>query len=88
MYFSTINRNPKSWLFAVVGAEYVLGLLPKGTHDYRKLIRPSELDFWCRQAGLSLREITGMHYNPLSGRYWLGPGVDVNYLVHAVREQA
>jgi 2-polyprenyl-6-hydroxyphenyl methylase/3-demethylubiquinone-9 3-methyltransferase len=86
VYFSTINRNPKSWLFAVVGAEYVLGLLPKGTHDYRKLIRPSEMDGWCRQAGLAMREITGMHYNPLSGRYWLGPGVDVNYLVYTVRD--
>jgi 2-polyprenyl-6-hydroxyphenyl methylase/3-demethylubiquinone-9 3-methyltransferase len=86
VYFSTINRNPKAWLFAIVGAEYVLRLLPKGTHDYRKLIRPSELDTWCRQAGLALREMTGMHYNPLSERYWLGPGVDVNFLVYTLRE--
>lgn len=87
VYFSTINRNPLSWLFAIAGAEYVLGLLPKGTHDYRKLIRPSELDGWCRQAGLITREMTGMHYNPVSGRYWLGPGVDINYLVHTVPGQ-
>jgi 2-polyprenyl-6-hydroxyphenyl methylase/3-demethylubiquinone-9 3-methyltransferase len=85
VYFSTINRNPKSWLFAIVGAEYVLGMLPRGTHDYRKLIRPSELDAWCRRVALEVREITGMHYNPLSGRYWLGPGLDVNYLMRAVR---
>jgi len=82
VFFSTINRTPKAYAFAVIGAEYVLRLLPKGTHDYRKFIRPSELDAWARQAGLSIRELTGMHYNPLTRRYWLGPGVDVNYLVH------
>lgn len=80
LFFSTLNRNPKSWLFAVVGAEYVLNLLPRGTHDYRRFIKPSELDRWARQAGLQARELTGMHYNPFSGRYRLGPGVDVNYL--------
>ena len=80
VFFSTINRNPKSWLFAIVGAEYVLNLLPKGTHDFRKLIKPSELEGWARTAGLSARELTGMHYSPLTGKYRLGPGVDVNYL--------
>lgn len=82
VFFSTINRNPKSYLFAIIGAEYLLRLLPKGTHDYRKFIRPSELDGWTRAAGLALRQITGLHYNPLTGRYWLGPGVQVNYMVH------
>lgn len=80
VFFSTINRNPKSWLYAIVGAEYVLNLLPKGTHDYRKLIKPSELEEWARAAGLSALEMTGMHYNPLSEQYHLGPGIDVNYL--------
>lgn len=80
LFFSTINRSPKSWLFAVVGAEYVLNLLPRGTHDYRKFIKPSELDRWARNAGLRTQELTGMHYNPLRGSYRLAPGVDVNYL--------
>lgn len=84
VFFSTINRNPKSWLFAIVGAEYVLQLLPRGTHDYMKFIRPSELERMSRQAGLRVREYTGMHYNPLTRRYSLAAGVDVNYLVHAV----
>ena len=83
VFFSTINRNPKSWLFAIVGAEYVLQLLPRGTHDYMKFIRPSELERMARHAGLHVREYTGMHYNPLTRRYSLAPGVDVNYLVHA-----
>jgi 2-polyprenyl-6-hydroxyphenyl methylase/3-demethylubiquinone-9 3-methyltransferase len=82
VFFSTINRNPKSFLFAIIGAEYVLRLLPRGTHEYRKLIRPSELAAWARAAGLDTVEMTGMHYNPLTRRYWLAPGVDVNYLVH------
>jgi 2-polyprenyl-6-hydroxyphenyl methylase/3-demethylubiquinone-9 3-methyltransferase len=85
VFFSTINRNPKAWLFAIVGAEYLLKLLPRGTHDYMKFIRPSELERWCRHARLSVRELTGMHYNPLTRHYSLGPGVDVNYLVHAER---
>lgn len=80
VFFSTLNRNPKSYLFAVVGAEYLLGLLPKGTHDYHKFIRPSELERWARRAGLSLTELTGLHYNPLTRGYHLGAGVDVNYL--------
>ncbi len=85
VFFSTLNRTPKSFLFAIVGAEYVLKLLPRGTHEYLKFIRPSELERMCRQAGLGVRELTGMRYNPLTRRYSLGPGVDVNYLVHATR---
>ena len=86
LFFSTINRNPKAYLFAIIGAEYVLRLLPKGTHDYRKFIRPSELDGWARAAGLSLLDLTGLHYNPLTRRYWLGPGVSVNYMVYCQLE--
>ena len=82
LFFATINRNPKSYLFAIIGAEYVLGLLPRGTHDYAKFIRPSELDRYAREAELALSELTGMHYNPLTERYRLGPGVAVNYLAH------
>jgi len=85
LFFSTLNRNPKSWLFAIVGAEYILKLLPRGTHEYLKFIKPSELERWCRNAALNVREYTGMHYNPLTQRYTLGAGVDVNYLVHAGR---
>ncbi len=87
VFFSTINRNPKSFLFAIVGAEYVLNLLPRGTHEYLKFIKPSELERMCRHAGLSVHEFTGMHYNPLTRHYSLGPGVDVNYLVHALRAE-
>ena len=82
VFFSTINRNSKSYVFAIVGAEYILRLLPKGTHDWNKFIKPSELDDWARAAGLDIAAITGMHYNPLTRRYWLAPGVDVNYLAH------
>jgi 2-polyprenyl-6-hydroxyphenyl methylase/3-demethylubiquinone-9 3-methyltransferase len=85
VFFSTINRNPKSWLFAIVGAEYLLKLLPRGTHEYMKFIRPSELERMARHAGLGTREFTGMHYNPLTRRYSLGPGVDVNYLMFTER---
>ena len=80
IFFSTINRNPKSWLFAIVGAEYILNLLPRGTHEYMKFIKPSEMERWVRAAKLSVNEFTGMHYNPLIKQYSLGPGVDVNYL--------
>lgn len=86
LFFSTINRTAKGWLFAVVGAEYVLRLLPKGTHEYSKFIRPSEMGAWIRAAGLETRDITGMTYNPLTRTYKLDPrDVDVNYLVHATR---
>lgn len=86
IFFSTINRNPKSYLFAIIGAEYVLHLLPKGTHDYSKFIRPSELAAWTRHAGLRAREIIGMSYNPFAQTYSLGSDISVNYLMHAVRE--
>ena len=78
--FSTINRNPKSYALAIVGAEYILRMLPKGTHDFRKFIRPSELDGWARAAELQLLDLSGMTYNPLTARYRLGRDVDVNYL--------
>jgi len=80
-FFSTINRNPKAYLFAIVGGEYLLRLLPKGTHDFSKFIRPSELDRWIRQAGLETTRITGLTYNLLTRQYRLAPDVDVNYMV-------
>ena len=83
IFFSTINRNPKAYLFAIIGAEYILNLLPKGTHDYAKLIRPSELDQWNREAGLATKDLSGMSYNPITGKYWIGSDVSVNYLIHA-----
>ena len=85
LFFSTISRTPKAYLFAIIGAEYILKLLPKGTHEYGKFIRPAELATWARIAELKLIHITGMHYNPLSKRYWLAPGLDVNYLAHYQR---
>ncbi len=85
-FFSTINRNPKAYLFAVVGAEYLLKLLPKGTHDYMRFIKPSELAAACRAAGLRCEEFTGMSYNPLSKKYSLGEDCSVNYTAHCVRE--
>jgi 2-polyprenyl-6-hydroxyphenyl methylase/3-demethylubiquinone-9 3-methyltransferase len=80
VFFSTINRNPKSFLFAILGAEYMLKLLPKGTHEYARFIRPSELAQWCRDADLSLHATRGMEYNPLTRHYWLSADVSVNYL--------
>ena len=86
LYFSTINRNPKSYLFAIIGAEYLLKLLPKGTHDYAKFIKPSELAHWIRAAGLELKEMTGMLYNPLTKNYSLDKkDVSVNFMVHTVK---
>lgn len=81
LFFSTINRNAKAWLLAIVGAEQLLKLLPKGTHEYAKFIKPSELAQWCRDAGLEVTELTGMQFNPLTGRYWLSRDADVNYLL-------
>lgn len=81
VFFSTLNRNLKSYLMAVVGAEYILKLLPKGTHEYAKFIKPSELARYVREAGLDLEDLTGMHYSPLSQVYSLGPNTDVNYLM-------
>lgn len=83
VYFATINRNPKSYAFAILGAEHVLKLLPKGTHDYARFIRPSELAAWTRQAGLQTEDISGMLYNPITQVFRIGRDVDVNYLVHA-----
>lgn len=83
VYFSTINRTPKSFAFAIIGAEYILNLIPRGTHHYEKLIRPSELNRWCHDAGLYTSEMIGMHYNPITRRYRLGPGLDVNYMMMA-----
>ena len=81
VFFSTINRNPKAYLLAVIGAEYLLRMLPRGTHDYQRFIKPSELARFARSAGLRVTEMTGLHYNPLTKAYWLGPDTDVNYLV-------
>ena len=86
LFFSTINRNPKSFLFAIVGAEYVLNMLPRGTHEYDKLIKPSELARWIREAGLQMQETMGMTYNPISKRYRLTHrDVSVNYLIRATK---
>jgi len=86
VFFSTINRNPKAYLFAVIGAEYVLKMLPKGTHDYAKFIKPSDLARWAKSVGLPPQAVIGMSYNPLSKQYWLGSDTSVNYLMHTVRE--
>ena len=80
MFFSTLNRNPKSFVLAIVGAEYVLNLLPRGTHEYAKMIRPSELAGYCRSADLDLQHTRGMAYNPLTRRYWMNSDTSVNYL--------
>ncbi|MDP1566522.1 MAG: bifunctional 2-polyprenyl-6-hydroxyphenol methylase/3-demethylubiquinol 3-O-methyltransferase UbiG [Polaromonas sp.] len=85
VFFSTINRNAKAFVFAIVGAEYVLGLLPRGTHEYAKFIKPSELAGYCRAAGLSLQHTRGMEYNPLSQHYWLSADTSVNYLLATQR---
>lgn len=85
VFFSTLNRNPKSFLFAIVGAEYVLSLLPRGTHEYAKMVRPSELAAYCRGAGLNLQQTRGMQYNPLTRHYWLSSDISVNYLFAAVK---
>lgn len=87
VFFSTLNRSPKSFLFAIVGAEYILKLLPKGTHEYARMIKPSELSQWARDAGLDLQGFKGMAYNPLSKRYWLSQDTSVNYLL-ACRKSA
>jgi len=82
LFFSTLNRHPKAYLVAVLGAEYVMNMLPKGTHDYQRFIRPSEMASWCRQAGLEVHDITGLSYNPLTKNFSLGDDVKVNYLIH------
>ena len=85
VFFSTLNRNPKAFLFAIVGAEHVLNLLPKGTHEYARFIKPSELAQWCRDAGLELQATCGMTYNPITRRYALGGDTSVNYLIACTR---
>jgi 2-polyprenyl-6-hydroxyphenyl methylase/3-demethylubiquinone-9 3-methyltransferase len=80
VFFSTLNRNPKSFLFAILGAEYVLQLLPKGTHEYAKFIKPSELAQYSREVGLELSQTRGMEYNPITRRYWLSDDTSVNYM--------
>ena len=85
VFFSTLNRNPKAYLFAVIGAEYLLNLLPKGTHDYAKFIKPSELASWGRAAGLTIQTPIGMSYNPITKRYWLSNDVSVNYILHTTK---
>ena len=85
VFFSTINRNPKAYVFAVLGAEYILQLLPKGTHEYAKFIKPSELSRWAKSVDLELDELIGMSYNPFTKHYSLGNDTSVNYLVHTVR---
>ncbi|MDX1574325.1 MAG: bifunctional 2-polyprenyl-6-hydroxyphenol methylase/3-demethylubiquinol 3-O-methyltransferase UbiG [Methylophaga sp.] len=85
VYFSTLNRNPKAWLLAIVGAEYIANMLPKGTHDYARFIKPSELARACREAGLTVNAIAGISYQPLTRKYSLTQDVDVNYLLHCKR---
>ena len=86
LFFSTLHRTPKAYLAAILGAEHLLGLLPRGTHDYARLVRPSELDRWLRAAGLELVDLRGLVFDPLARRFRLGRDVSVNYLVHAVKE--
>jgi 2-polyprenyl-6-hydroxyphenyl methylase/3-demethylubiquinone-9 3-methyltransferase len=81
VFFSTLNRNPKSFLFAIVGAEYLLKLLPQGTHEFSRFIRPAELARWIREAGLELVQFKGLEYNPITRRYWLSGDTSVNYMV-------
>jgi 2-polyprenyl-6-hydroxyphenyl methylase/3-demethylubiquinone-9 3-methyltransferase len=82
LFFATINRTITSYLFAIIGAEYILGLVPKGTHTYRKFIKPSEMRFWGQHAGLVWKDTTGLHYNPFTRRYTIGGNVRVNYMMH------
>ena len=86
VFFSTINRNAKAFLFAIVGAEYVLNLLPRGTHEYDKLVKPSELDGYCRTSGLTLQQTRGMQYNPLTRHYWLDANTSVNYMFATTKD--
>ena len=85
VFFSTINRNAKAFLFAIVGAEYVLNMLPRGTHEYAKLIKPSELAAYCRSADLALQHTKGLQYNPLTKHYWLDSNTSVNYMFATVK---
>jgi 2-polyprenyl-6-hydroxyphenyl methylase/3-demethylubiquinone-9 3-methyltransferase len=82
VFFATLNRNPKSFLFAIIAAEYILGLVRKGTHSYRKFIKPAELETWGETAGLTFQDLTGLHYNPFTGNYSMGGNTHVNYMIH------
>jgi ubiquinone biosynthesis O-methyltransferase len=86
IFLSTINRNPRSYLFAIIGAEYLLNLLPKGTHEYSKFIKPSELTAGIRNSGLYLKETIGLSYNAITDHYWLGKDIQVNYMVHVRKD--
>lgn len=88
VYFSTLNRNPKAYAMAVIGAEYILNILPKGTHQYEKFIKPSELNAYAEAAGLQMHELIGLHYNPLFKSYKIGPGIDVNYMAYCTKPAA
>ena len=85
VFFSSINRNPKAYLFAVIGAEYLLNMLPRGTHDYAKFIKPNELASWSRKAGLLLQHQIGMSYNPITKHYWLNADTSVNFMMHTIK---
>ena len=85
LFLSTINKNPRSFVTAIFGAEYLFQLLPKGTHEYSKLIKPSELAGWIRKSGLILKETIGLSYNPITHHYWLGKDIQVNYMVHVTK---
>ncbi len=85
LFFSTINRNPRAWLLAIVGAEYALGRLPRGTHRYDRFIKPSEMNEWASCVGLKLNGLIGLHYNPINEQYRIGPGIEVNYIAHFLR---
>jgi 2-polyprenyl-6-hydroxyphenyl methylase/3-demethylubiquinone-9 3-methyltransferase len=82
VFFATLNRNPKSFLFAIIGAEYILKLVRKGTHTYRKFVKPAELEGWGKTAGLGFQNLTGLHYNPFTKRYSMGGNTHVNYMMH------
>jgi len=82
VFFATLNRNPKSYLFAIIGAEYILKLVRKGTHSYRKFVKPAELEAWGNASGLELRDLTGLHYNPFTKKYSIGGNTHVNYMMH------
>ena len=88
LVFSSINRNLRAWLTAIVAAEYMLNMLPKGTHEYQKLVTPAELSSHCRSSGLAVRACTGLHHNPITGRYWLAPDAGVNYMIATLKVAA
>jgi 2-polyprenyl-6-hydroxyphenyl methylase/3-demethylubiquinone-9 3-methyltransferase len=88
VFFSTINRNPKSFVLAILGAEHLLRMVPRGTHQYAKLVRPAELASWCRGTNLEMKELTGLHFNPLTQEYWMGGNTDVNYFAYTKRSQS